>query len=101
MKTRLTIILLTLCFSSSFAQLKLADKFYKSYSYIKAIELYKEVVKKGDSSMHVLTRLGDAYYNNTQTEESALWYGLAVEKYERKIDNEYENNMTPHCMGES
>ncbi|SHH50916.1 OmpA family protein [Winogradskyella jejuensis] len=89
MKTRLTIILLTLCFSSSFAQLKLADKFYKSYSYIKAIELYKEVVKKGDSSMHVLTRLGDAYYNNTQTEESALWYGLAVDKYERKIDNEY------------
>ncbi|MFD1063791.1 OmpA family protein [Winogradskyella litorisediminis] len=89
MKTRLVLIVFTLCFSSSFAQLKLADKFFKSYSYIKAIELYKEVVKEGDSSMHVLTRLGDAHYNNTQTKESALWYGLAVNKYERKIDPEY------------
>ncbi|TCK69096.1 WD40 repeat protein [Winogradskyella wandonensis] len=89
MKTRLILILFTLCFSSSFAQLKLADKFFKSYSYIKAIELYKEVVKDGDSSLRVLTRLGDAYYNNTQTEESAFWYGLAVNKYETEIDSEY------------
>lgn len=89
MKTKLILIVFTLCFSSSFAQLKLADKFFKSFGYIKAIELYKEVVKDGDSSMHVLTRLGDAYYNNTQTKESALWYGLAVEKYEKKIDPKY------------
>ncbi|ARV10705.1 hypothetical protein BTO05_03360 [Winogradskyella sp. PC-19] len=89
MKTRLILIVFTLCFSSSFAQLKLADKFFKSYGYVKAVELYKEVVKDGDSSMHVLTRIGDAYYNNSQTEESALWYGLAVDKYEKKLDSEY------------
>lgn len=89
MKTRLILIFFTLCFSSSFAQLKLADKFFKSFSYIKAIELYEAEVKEGDSSMHVLTRLGDAYYNNTKTDKSAFWYGLAVNKYEKKIEPEY------------
>ncbi|GGI57744.1 cell envelope biogenesis protein OmpA [Winogradskyella haliclonae] len=89
MKTRLILILFTLCFSSSFAQLKLADKFFKGYSYIKAIELYEIAVEKGDSSMHVLTRLGDAYYNNSNTEKSVIWYGLAADKYEDKLDSEY------------
>ena len=86
MKTRLILIAFTFCLSSSFAQLKLADKFFKSYSYIKAIELYEEAAKDGDSSMHVLTRIGDAYYNNSQTEESAKWYGLAVSKYQKKLN---------------
>jgi outer membrane protein OmpA-like peptidoglycan-associated protein/tetratricopeptide (TPR) repeat protein len=89
MKTRLILIAFTFCLSSSFAQLKLADKFFKSYSYIKAIELYEEAAKDGDSSMHVLTRIGDAYYNNSQTEESAKWYGLAVSKYQKKLNSEY------------
>ncbi len=89
MKNRLLLIVFALCFTSSFAQLKLADKFFKSYSYIKAIELYEIEAKKGDSSMHVLTRLGDAYYNNSKTDKSALWYGLAVEKYEKKLGPDY------------
>ena len=89
MKTRLTLLFFTLCFSTSFAQLKLADKFFKSYSYIKAIEFYEIAAKEGDSSMHVLTRLGDAYYNNSKTDKSALWYGLAVDKYEKRLKPEY------------
>ena len=89
MKTRLILLFFTLCFSTSFAQLKLADKFFKNYSYIKAIEFYEIAVKEGDSSMHVLTRLGDAYYNNSKTDKSALWYGLAVDKYEKKLKPEY------------
>lgn len=89
MKTRLFLILFSLCFSSGFAQLKLADKFFKNYSYVKAIELYELTAKKGDSSMHVLTRLGDAYYNNSNTEKSALWYGLAADKYEKKLESRY------------
>ncbi len=64
------------------AQRKLADKFFENYSYIKAIELYEEAVKKGDSSAHVLTRLGDCYYNNSKTEQAAMWYGKALRKYD-------------------
>lgn len=70
------------------AQQKLADKFFKNYAYVKATELYEEAVKKGDSSEHVLTRLGDCYYNNSKSQQAAFWYGKAVNKYD-KINPEY------------
>ena len=89
MKTRLLTFLFAICCSASFAQLKLADKFFKGYRYAKAIEFYKIAAKQGDSSIHVLTRIGDAYYNNSNTDESVFWYGLAVDKYEKKINPEY------------
>lgn len=84
--------LITLCFTLStvfgFAQKKLADKFFSNYGYVKATELYKEAVAKGDSSAHVLTRLGDCYYNNSDSENAALWYGKALNKY-KDVHPEY------------
>lgn len=88
MKTKLFIFLFALSSTFMVAQKKLADKFFDNYSYIKAIELYEEAVKKGDSSEHVLTRLGDAYYNNSKSKEAALWYGKAVNKY-NNVNPEY------------
>ncbi len=70
------------------AQKRLADKFFSNYGYIKATELYQEAVKKGDSSEHVLTRLGDCYYNNSNSEKAVLWYGKALNKY-KNINPEY------------
>ncbi len=70
------------------AQRKLADKFFENYSYVKATELYEEAAKKGDSSEHVLTRIGDCYYNNSKTKEAAMWYGLALKKY-NNVNPEY------------
>ena len=89
MKTRLLLILFSLCFSSNFAQKKLANKFYNNFGYIKAAELYELTVEKGDSSLRVLTRLGDSYYNNGKTEASAKWYELAVQKYADELESEY------------
>jgi hypothetical protein len=71
------------------AQEKLADKFFGNYNYVKATELYKEVLKKGDTSVHVLTRLGDCYYNNSKSEDAALWYNKALQKYDRDVNPEY------------
>jgi outer membrane protein OmpA-like peptidoglycan-associated protein/tetratricopeptide (TPR) repeat protein len=88
MKTKLIIILLALSSTFAVAQKKLADKFFSNYGYVKASELYEEAVKKGDSSEHVLTRLGDCYYNNSNSEKAAFWYGKAVNKYEN-INPEY------------
>lgn len=88
MKTKLTIIFFALSSTFMVAQKKLADKFFENYSYIKATELYQEAVKKGDSSEHVLTRLGDCYYNNSKSKEAALWYGKAVNKY-KNVNPEY------------
>ena len=88
MKTKLIIILLALSSTFAVAQKKLADKFFSNYGYVKASELYEEAVKKGDSSEHVLTRLGDCYYNNSSSDKAAFWYGKAVNKYEN-INPEY------------
>ena len=72
MKTRLLHHNYNLASSLSFAQTKLADKFFENFGYIKAIELYEKAIEKGDNSAHVLTRLGDAYYNNSKSEKAAI-----------------------------
>jgi len=88
MKTKLLVIITILSYSLSFAQTKLADKFFDNFGYVKAIELYEKAVLKGENSVHVLTRLGDAYYNNSNSEKAAYWYGEALKESE-KIDAEY------------
>ncbi|MEZ4802718.1 MAG: OmpA family protein [Gelidibacter sp.] len=88
MKTKLILFIFALSSTYTFAQRKLADKFFENYSYIKATELYEEAVKKGDSSEHVLTRLGDCYYNNNKTKDAAIWYGKALKKYD-DVNPEY------------
>ncbi len=88
MKTRLFILFFVLSCSFSFAQKKLADKFFNNFGYVKAIELYEKVVEKGDSSAHVLTRLGDAYYNNSKSDKAAFWYGEAIKRH-KSINPEY------------
>lgn len=88
MKTRLLFILAIFVTSLTFGQKKLADKFYDNFAYIKASELYEEAYEDGDDSEHVLTRLGDCYYNNGNSEKAAKWYELAVNKYD-DISPEY------------
>ena len=89
MKTRLILIILLFAGSLTFGQRKLADKFFKNYGYIKASELYEEVLQQGDSSSHVLTRLGDCFYNNSNAEKAAIWYKLAMDRYLGEINPEY------------
>jgi outer membrane protein OmpA-like peptidoglycan-associated protein/tetratricopeptide (TPR) repeat protein len=88
MKTRLLALILIFSCSLSYAQTKLADKFFENFGYIKAIELYEKAFEKGDNSAHVLTRLGDAYYNNSNSEKAAYWYGKALKEH-KKIDAIY------------
>ena len=42
MKTKVLLILLALCSSLSFAQRKVADKFFENFAYVRASELYLE-----------------------------------------------------------
>ncbi|WP_407557918.1 hypothetical protein, partial [Winogradskyella sp. 4-2091] len=88
MKIKLLTLLLVLVSTLSFAQTKLADKFFENYGYVKAIELYEKVVEKGKEDAHVLTRLGDAYYNNSNSEKAVYWYEKALSKYSN-IEAEY------------
>lgn len=81
MKSKFLILLFALSSTYMVAQEKLADKFFSNFGYVKATELYEEVLKKGDTSLHVLTRLGDCYYNNSNSEKAAYWYDLALDMY--------------------
>ncbi|MBR9846510.1 MAG: OmpA family protein [Algicola sp.] len=89
MKTKSLLLFFVLSSTFMIAQEKLADKFFGNYNYVKATELYKEVLKKGDTSVHVLTRLGDCYYNNSKSEDAALWYKKALQKYDEDVNPEY------------
>ncbi|WP_417213600.1 OmpA family protein [Bizionia sp.] len=88
MKTKIIFTFIALSSTFLFSQKRVADIFFENYSYVKAAELYEETVRKGDSSEHVLTRLGDCYYNNSDTESAAIWYKLALNKY-KKVNPEY------------
>lgn len=88
MKTRVLFIIAILVSAMTFGQKKLADKFYDNFAYIKASELYEKAYEDGDDSEHVLTRLGDCYYNNGNSEKAAKWYELAVNEY-KDISPEY------------
>lgn len=81
MKIKILALVIILSSSFSFAQTKLADKFFENYGYVKAIELYEKVVEKGKADAHVLTRLGDAYYNNSNSEKAVYWYDKALSEY--------------------
>ncbi|WP_369992764.1 OmpA family protein [Winogradskyella sp.] len=88
MKTKIITFIFILGYTISYSQTKLADKFFENYGYIKAIELYEKAVENGDKSVHVLTRLGDAYYNNSNSEKAAYWYGEALKEH-KNIEAEY------------
>jgi len=100
MKTKLLLILLVFSCSLTFGQKKLADKFYKNYAYIKASELYEEAYDDGDDSEHVLTRLGDCYYNNSNPEKAAHWYKIALDKYKNvNPESIYKYIQTQRSLG--
>ncbi|GGG49906.1 OmpA family protein [Bizionia arctica] len=81
MKTKVILTIIALSSTFLFSQEKVADKFFDNYAYLKAAELYQDAVDKGKENEHVLTRLGDCYYNNSDSEQAAIWYGKALAKY--------------------
>ncbi|MCL6267063.1 OmpA family protein [Flagellimonas myxillae] len=73
------------------AQLKYndADINFDNLLYVKAAKQYETMVQKGESSQHVLQRLADAYFFNTDMENAVKWYGVLFTKYERVLEPEY------------
>ncbi|PWI31693.1 hypothetical protein DI383_03225 [Flavobacteriaceae bacterium LYZ1037] len=88
MKTKVIFTIIALSSTFLFSQEKVADKFFDNYAYMKAAELYQEAVNNGEDNVHVLTRLGDCYYNNSDSKQAAVWYAKALEK-DKKISPEF------------
>ncbi|AUC14499.1 hypothetical protein BTO06_04780 [Tenacibaculum sp. SZ-18] len=63
---------------------RVADKYFEKFAYFKAVKIYEAVYQKGDTTKYLLKRLGDAYYNNSQTEKAEFWYQKLVEEKQEK-----------------
>ncbi|WP_338730777.1 OmpA family protein [Mangrovimonas cancribranchiae] len=100
MRTKVLFIILALSTSLIFSQEKVADKFFERYAYLKAAELYQDAYNDGNDSEHVLTRLGDCYYNNSKPEKAAKWYKMALNKYAKlSPDYLYKYIQTQRSLG--
>ncbi|MFY7669614.1 OmpA family protein [Tenacibaculum sp. MEBiC06402] len=89
LKTKLIILFLT--FSAILVNgqsRRVADKYFEEFAYFKAAKIYEAVYQKGDTTKYLLKRLGDAYYNNSQTEKAEFWYGKLIEE-KRETDPSY------------
>lgn len=77
---------ITLCAQGSY---KTADRLFEQMRYIEAAVAYEKAFDKGDHSMELLQKAGDAYYYNTNMEEAYRWYDLLVGEYRDRVDPEY------------
>ncbi|AUC13626.1 hypothetical protein BTO06_00025 [Tenacibaculum sp. SZ-18] len=89
MRKVLLFYILVISFSGFSQRRYAADRYFKEYAYKKSAELYEVIYNKGDKSMLVLSRLGDANYYNTNTAEAERWYRLLFEKYKEEVSSEY------------
>jgi len=67
---------------------KVADKYFKEFAYVKAAKLYEAIYEKGDSTSYILKRLGDSYYNNVETVKAEYWYSKLINNHD-EIDDDY------------
>ncbi len=94
MRYFLTTLTLLLCLSlATFAQkkeLKLANKYYESFEYSKAIELYKEVLKKDKKNKNAIYALADCYKRTSKFAKAAHWYEKAVDLAPNDADLKFQ-----------
>ncbi|GGG38158.1 cell envelope biogenesis protein OmpA [Dokdonia pacifica] len=90
MKKNISILLLLLSVSA-FAQksYEKADKFFNQMRYVEAAKAYEKGIDRGDNSMEVLQKAGDAYYFNTDMEQANKWYDILISRYRGEVHPEY------------
>lgn len=84
-KKTIFLLLAILSSSISVAQSKrLADRYFKEFSYKKSAEIYEVLYKKGERSKDIISKLADSYYNNAETKQAEKWYAK-LEKTGKKM----------------
>ncbi|OFY82681.1 MAG: hypothetical protein A3F72_02375 [Bacteroidetes bacterium RIFCSPLOWO2_12_FULL_35_15] len=80
---RITFICFTFIFSlfvtSSFAQLKRANKYYDNYDYAKAIQLYKKIIKKNDNA-EALEKIANSYRLTKNYQQAETYYARLMKQ---------------------
>jgi outer membrane protein OmpA-like peptidoglycan-associated protein/tetratricopeptide (TPR) repeat protein len=68
---------------------KLADTSFEKQDYQTAAASYERLVQKGDSSVEVLFKLGDAYYYNSNYVNANTWYVKSYAKNKQLTANQF------------
>jgi len=88
-KTITLIIILFSIVSYGQRKYKKADRFFDKMWYVEAATEYERAIDKGDRSMEVLQKVGDAYYFNTDMVNANKWYDILISDYLNEVDPEY------------
>ena len=65
------------------------DAYEEEFSYIKTTKILEGIAEKGYTTKTVLEKLGNAYYFNSDMENSSKWYGELMASYAAEVDSEY------------
>ncbi|MGJ8733155.1 OmpA family protein [Cellulophaga fucicola] len=87
-----SIFLLVVTYNSLVAQTKQldqADYLFDTKAYALAIDAYKKVIEKGETSLDIYKKLGDAYYLNANYKEAANCYAKLITPDIKNSDSEY------------
>ncbi|SFW27670.1 OmpA family protein [Cellulophaga fucicola] len=87
-----SIFLLVVTYNSLVAQTKQldqADYLFNTKAYALAIDAYKKVIEKGETSLDIYKKLGDAYYLNANYKEAANCYAKLITPDIKNSDSEY------------
>ncbi|MCV2487419.1 OmpA family protein [Flavobacterium sp. SH_e] len=80
-KIKKALVVLSICLSqigginAQDKKVEKANEAYNKFAFIEASKLYQKLADKGNSSLEVLTKLGNSYYFNGQYPEAAEAYG--------------------------
>lgn len=87
-------ILLLIAVSSTMAfaqnsKTKKADQYYERLQYTDAAEAYQKLLKKGEGSTYVFTRLGNSYYFINDTKKAETYYKRVVKRKDVDAETVY------------
>ena len=87
-------ILLLIAVSSTMAfaqnsKTKKADQYYDRLQYTDAAEAYQKLLKKGEGSTYVFTRLGNSYYFINDTKKAETYYKRVVKRKDVAAETVY------------
>ncbi|MDO6492213.1 MULTISPECIES: OmpA family protein [unclassified Cellulophaga] len=91
-KTIIGLFLLVIAQFSAVAQTKQlaeADRLFNTKAYALAIDAYTKAIEKGESSIDIYKKLGDAYYLNANYKDAANCYAKLMSPDIKNSDSEY------------
>ena len=86
------LLLLAISSATAFAQnskTKKADQYYDRLQYTNAAEAYQKLLKKGEGSTYVFTRLANSYYYINDTKKAETYYKRVVKRKDVDAETVY------------